>query len=411
MKPKGRAEASVQKAKSYSSHDVSFALANLFESLGLDSENPFEETLSPGDQVFIKPNWVADNYRKSCPKKFSRWTTITHPNLLHEIARLADRALEGRGQIIIGDCPSIDADFSQLNATLNLRSLVREVRSNIAVVDLRPQVCTSLHDYGKKDRMRSQVGDPRGTVQIDLGEDSMLNGVDPERFRGVFEDTSETVLAHSNGHHRYTFSRSIIESDLLISVPKLKTHHKVGTTLNIKGLVGTITEKNQLVHWRSGYPAIGGDEYPTEEIWKRMQTAQIQKRGAWMGNDTIWRMVCDLYVGFLKLRDERPNFSIIDGVIGGQGEGPFCPEPRRSEVLIGSSDLLVADVVATRMMGFDISAIPYLRHLTATNKLELSNLTVANVNWQALLSGTDRLLNFKPPHDWRGALVDASASK
>ena len=60
----------------------------------------------------------------------------------------------------------------------------------------------------------------------------------------------------------------------------MKTHQKVGATLNLKGLVGTISNKNQLVHWQVGYPEINGDECPTKEAWEAGKNAKVKHRGA-----------------------------------------------------------------------------------------------------------------------------------
>jgi uncharacterized protein (DUF362 family) len=287
-----------------------------------------------------------------------------------------------------------------------MSELASTIGATLEVLDLRPLVCDDLRDYGIRDKMREQSGDPRGTAIVDLGEQSRLNGVDPTLFRGVFDDTSETVASHSNGQHLYSFSRSIVDADLVISIPKLKTHHKVGVTLNLKGLVGTIVNKNQLVHWRNGYPGIGGDEYPDRDSWHNMQGKTIQKRGAWMGNDTIWRMVCDLYQGFGILRDGRPNFSIIDGVIGGQGEGPFCPEPKESKLLIASESYLAADVVGAQLMGFDISKIPYLQESLTAEGAEPSNVELVGMNSLLASGATSTSLDFAPPIAWSSAKLE-----
>ena len=150
--------------------------------------------------------------------------------------------------------------------------------------------------------MISQPGDPFGTVEVNLGKDSLLYGIDPTRFRGVFDERDETVTSHTGETQLYTFARSLYDADVYISIPKMKTHQKVGATLNLKGLVGTISNKNQLVHWQVGYPEIHGDEYPTKEAWEAGQTAKVTHRGAWPGNDTIWRMVVDLYKSMLRKR-------------------------------------------------------------------------------------------------------------
>ena len=111
--------------------------------------------------------------------------------------------------------------------------------------------------------MYNQNGDPKGVSVVNLGKESLLYGLNPSLFRGVFsDDRAETVNAHKGENQLYGISNSIFKADVFISIPKLKSHHKVGTTLNLKGLVGTMGIKNYLVHWRMGFPFIGGDEYP-----------------------------------------------------------------------------------------------------------------------------------------------------
>ena len=208
--------------------------------------------------------------------------------------------------------------------------------------------------------MVSQDGDDQGTIEVNLGKESMLYGLDPQRFRGVFDERDETIASHSGETQLYTYARSLYDADVYISVPKLKTHQKVGTTLNLKGLVGSISNKNQLVHWQIGYPEIKGDEYPNKEAYDAGQKAKVTHRGSWPGNDTIWRMVVDLYKGLKK--KERKYFSVIDGICGGQGQGPFCPYSIKSNTLIAGEDLLAVDCVATRYMGINPEKIKYLSY-------------------------------------------------
>src|SRR5690606_30099179 len=94
------------------------------------------------------------------------------------------------------------------------------------------------------------TGDPRGVVEVDLEGRSLLRDEPWWLFRGTYHERIDTLRAHTGGHHRYRFSRSIFEADAFISIPKLKSHAKVGATLNIKGLIGTIADKNALVHWK-----------------------------------------------------------------------------------------------------------------------------------------------------------------
>lgn len=50
---------------------------------------------------------------------------------------------------------------------------------------------------------------------------------------------------------------------------------------------------------------------------------------------------------------QRRYLSIIDGVIGGDKEGPLTPDPEYSGVLLAGTHPTVTDIFATFMMGFD----------------------------------------------------------
>lgn len=393
---------SVVRCDSYEPRNVQESLRKALVLLGFDRDRPFETLVKPGDQVFIKPNWVAHRYRASCPKQYDVFTTITHPTVIRAVAGFVDQILNGNGRIIIGDNPSIDADFKKLMQIQNLDSLFHELKTPLEILDLRPLVCEDLKDYGHRDRMKVQTGDPRGETTINLGQKSMLFGLKPRLFRGVFTDRDETIRAHTGETQLYSFSNSIYKSDVYISVPKLKTHHKCGVTLNLKGLVGTVGIKNYLVHWREGFPGIGGDAYPSFFLWLKDFFRKVKKRGAWQGNDTIWRMVVDLYSGIQN--GPKKRFSVVDGIMAGQGDGPFCPEPKEASVLLAGTDFLETDWVAARLMGFSVEKIHYLNYFMKNMGFAPEQVSVRSdfFDCQTLFDSSKVHLDFKPPSCWSG---------
>jgi uncharacterized protein (DUF362 family) len=387
-------------ASDYALPEVREALARLFALLGYPAHNPFGGLISPGDTVFIKPNWVAHRYRASCAVQDDVYSTITHPHVIRAVAEQVAIALAGQGAIKIGDNPSIDADFHALMQLAQLQDLESSLGVSCSLLDLRPLRCVDLKDYGIKERMTPQPGDPEGSVRFDLGRRSYLQGVNPRLFRGVFSDRTETMAAHSGDTHVYELSRSIVSADVLISIPKLKTHHKVGTTLNIKGLVGTVANKNGLVHWREGFPGIGGDAYPSLLAWFQGLRARVKKRGAWHGNDTIWRMTADLY-NLLQEHGPKRRFSVVDGIHAGEGNGPFCPRTKRAQTLIAGRDFLDVDCVATRLMGFDCSQVPYLTQLLREHGRTMREIQVLSAQPQrSFWDNAQRHLDFVPPDGW-----------
>jgi uncharacterized protein (DUF362 family) len=398
---------SICKADSYDESCIRDALHSMFISIGFPEKRPLSSIVKPGDRVFIKPNWVTHEYRQSCNRGGTGeiYSVITHPAVIKVVADLAAEALQGRGELIIGDNPSIDADFDRLMDLTGIKELEGRYEVPCRVLDLRPLVCTDLKDYGKKSKMKKQPGDPYGYTVINLGNKSLLYGLNPVLFRGVFNSRWDTITHHLGRRHDYGFSNSILNSDVYISIPKLKTHHKVGVTINLKGLVGTNAIKNYLVHWREGSPLIGGDAYPDFHTWLKDLFVPIKKRGAWSGNDTIWRMVVDLYT-ILHARVPR-TFSIVDGILSGERNGPFCPGAKEASTLIAGEDLLAVDCVATRLMDFNPRAVPYLNYLIEREGLDLSTLEVVSRDFpgENFFSLNRRYLGFAPPDRWENLAI------
>ena len=237
-------------------------------------------------------------------------------------------------------------------------------------------------------------GDPKGAVMVDLGTDSAFADLDASQLYGACYWRGELAQHHSSGRHEYALSRTVLEADLVINLPKLKTHKKTGVTLNAKNLVGICTDKNCLPHYRLGPPSEGGDQYPDGlfrpheralialERWmydhllaprvpvleylhraiywlhnhttrrlglKVAESKRVLDAGNWYGNDTTWRMVTDLNAAFARMYKGR-TFSIIDGVIGGEGNGPLAPDAMPSGLLFAGEDWHAVDQAAARVM-------------------------------------------------------------
>ena len=72
-------------------------------------------------------------------------------------------------------------------------------------------------------------------------------------------------------------------------------------------------------------------------------------------------------------RRDQPKryFTVVDGVVGGEGNGPLAPEPVHSGFVVCGANPWAVDRVATKEMGLDVSAIPLLqRPLDAPDSFE-----------------------------------------
>src|SRR4029450_10002093 len=56
----------------------------------------------------------------------------------------------------------------------------------------------------------------------------------------------------------------------------------------------------------------------------------------------------------------RPGLTIVDGIVGMEGDGPIMGTPRGYGVLAMSRDLVAADATCARVIGFDAAKLPYL---------------------------------------------------
>jgi uncharacterized protein (DUF362 family) len=129
----------------------------------------------------------------------------------------------------------------------------------------------------------------------------------------------------------FFFPRSVVEADLVVSMPKMKTHHWVGVTAAMKNLYGVIPgikygwPKNVLHH--AGIP------------------------------ETVFDINASL-----------PNtISIVDGIDCMEGDGPILGTRKHLGVIVAGLNLPAVDATVCRMMGLLPERISYLR--AAANRL------------------------------------------
>ncbi len=132
---------------------------------------------------------------------------------------------------------------------------------------------------------------------------------------------------------------------------------------------------------------------------------RILDAGNWYGNDSAWRMVVDLAT--IIHQKHRPKlFSIIDGIIAGENQGPLVPDAKKTAVLIGGENFLAVDLVATRLMGFDPLKIKQYVKLLAEKigPRKFSAIKIhSNISrFSKCFHNKDSYLNFLPHPGWIG---------
>jgi len=118
--------------------------------------------------------------------------------------------------------------------------------------------------------------------------------------------------------------RHVTEADIIISMPKLKTHHWAGVTLSLKNLLGVIPGSRY--GWAKNFIHING----------------------------INATILGLYESL------PPVLSIVDGIVGMEGNGPLFGKPVQHGLLAMGKDPLAVDIICAQLMGFSIDSIPHL---------------------------------------------------
>lgn len=387
-------------------------LRRLFRDLGYDTErfgtagwNPLRGVIRPGNTVLLKPNFVLSRNDSG----HGLFACVTHPSILRALIDYAYLALGGDGRIIIADAPQMDCDWDELMTAQRLDTVQEFYRRRfgfeIELYDLRNFQLIDYRRPAYSQNRRRLAGDPLGSVVVDLGRQSHFYGLDNQNFYGADYDREVTTRHHQGEVQEYSVSKTVLSADVFISVPKMKVHKKVGVTLNLKGLVGINTDKNYLVHYTLGTPETGGDQLPAGRprfdrliigaqrilfdaalakqtrlgdrvyrtaaaIYKRTirpvrdvsETTQIVDAGNWYGNDSCWRMTADLarilrYAGRdgrLHEVPQRRTFCLVDGIVGGERNGPLEPDAKAAGCLVAGENPLAVDMVTARLMGFDV---------------------------------------------------------
>ena len=372
---------------------VEDGLRGLFRSLGLDAENPLGKWIRPGMTVTIKPNWVKHEFGET----EGRNVLFTHTSLVGAMIDWTLAATGRSGRVYVADAPLQGCDFARLRRQSGLAELeARYTGAPVTFLDLRQQ-WAEIDDASSFVRAVHRLsGDPNGYSAIDLGGHSRLACFGVNARFGVTDYRAESTNGNHGAAHRYLVSNSVLSADVILNLPKLKTHMKTGMTGALKNFVGIIGSKDGLPHFRAGAPADGGDEYPDRSrasraassvrdvlqtraplwLWKlaragaRISGTPVIHGGGWHGNDTLWRTVHDLVdiarnydAGGARRARPRTILTLVDAIVAGEGCGPLRPTPRPCGLLVWGEDPGVVDVTCATLMGFDWRTIPLLGHL------------------------------------------------
>jgi len=122
-----------------------------------------------------------------------------------------------------------------------------------------------------------------------------------------------------SGRENHWLPRTIAQADLLVSMPKLKTHHWAGATLSMKNMYGTVPGLKY--GWPKNALHVTGIEANIVELYETL----------------------------------APQVAIVDGIIGMEEDGPLFGRAKSTQVLVVGRDLVAVDATCARIMGFEPS--------------------------------------------------------
>lgn len=409
-------------------------------------------------RIVLKPNWVLHETDSAFPIE----ALVTDPRVIEATAEACHALFPQAESILVADCPLQYANWPRLCEQSRLLPVIERLRNlssgKIRFLDLRKEVFEKA-DGTFMSSSQAEHGDPRGYKLVSLGKQSHLESISDEDERFAVNDYSAGITSsnHRRGSHNYLVAQSFLDADLLINLPKWKSHGKSGITAALKNLVGINGDKAYLPHFRRGAPKWGGDEYRDESRWLYwLQTTlreRVQKKnriaytllkpgweiikkirkietrldsptaqpknfyiagGAWPGNDTLWRMIYDLNLviqcvdaeGNLHSTPQRHCFSIVDGLISGEGNGPLQPLPRKTDWLIFGEDPFSIDAALCHFMGFAPVKIPVIARRKAFSgvgwgQFELEQLEAEIDGRKIRVMESPINFGFAPPPGWR----------
>lgn len=223
----------------------------------------FEKFVRPGDRVLLKANML-------CARAPGKRVT-TDPAIVRAVAGLV---LDAGGVPFVGDSPGIGS-FARVAQVTGIAEAAREAGIP----------CRELVD----------------AVDVKRPESS--------RFK------------------RLAIASEAISADVIINLPKLKTHCQMLLTLGVKNMYGVIVGKQKVE-------------------WHHM---------AGVDRETFASLLLDIYGA------AKPALTILDGIWGMEGRGPSNGAPRKLNVVAAAEDAIAMDVAVCAMLGGRVTAFPLYR--------------------------------------------------
>src|SRR5881296_2196745 len=161
-----------------------------------------------------------------------------------------------------------------------------------------------LHETGLGDQLAH-----RKIAFVDLNRDELIK---------------TRLQANYSGLGNLWLPRTVLASDFIVSMPKVKTHHWTGVTLSMKNMFGIVP----------------GTRY------------------GWPKNILHWAGIHEAILDICAT--VRPHFVIADAIVAMQGDGPLNGRDHRLETLVLSDDAVAADATCIRLLGSEPNNVKHI---------------------------------------------------
>ncbi|HHX23997.1 MAG TPA: DUF362 domain-containing protein [Thermoanaerobacterales bacterium] len=223
---------------------------------------------------------------------------------------------------------------------------------SFAVVD--PRVVEAVVAYVKENSSAGEVwvGDnPSLGMHVGRAKPAFKeSGMEEAAIRGgadkvIYFDETEVVeveIPEAKVFKKAAIFKPVLDADVIINLPKMKVH-----------LAGTVTLS--LKNWNGLIPNV----HPS-----------AQQQGA--HRIDLGQKFADLY------RAVKADLTIVDAIIGMEGQGPHAGTPIEMNLIIAGNDMVATDAVSAYIMGFEPMEIPAIRcaGTEGLGEIDLNNIEI-----------------------------------
>lgn len=199
-----------------------------------------------------------------------------------------------------------------------------------------------------------------GAILHDTGYAEMLARLQVEFVDLNYDDL--VIMPLRGGYARLDkllVSRTITDADVLISLPKLKTHHWTTISASVKNLFGIVP----------------GIKY------------------GWPKNTLHMKGIPAFLAELLHSLPTPRRVALVDGIVGLEGDGPLFGTGRQVGALVAGTDFLAVDATCARLMGIDPASVEYLAFAAwaGLGQIDANRIQLAGVPLNSLVR------RFAPP--------------